>query len=308
MRKLFSFVLWSLFALTIFWFAFSDSVLDYIDDMWWDILFWYWSSEQISVDSIDQDSVSIQSPVLIDEFDDTIYDYTLMYWEYPLIDVLDDPTLLDYSMEKVFENLDLDWDSTFAMELSTSDDIDEDKIYYVVSVPRDDAGSLWEISNEICFRLVDQTYWEGDECENIEVSAWAHSAWADMNLASVSHTINWDTVTLRWISIDGSDEIEIFLRDEDAGTFHKLSTVNMDDESYSFNVDNNGEHIVKFIPNNGWVEKNYTFNVLGIDDADDTTPSVTPVVVWPKENIIAILIGTVLIYLVYRVAKSRKKV
>jgi len=28
------------------------------------------------------------------------------------------------------------------MELTKNDDLDEDKIYYVVSVPRDEAGSL----------------------------------------------------------------------------------------------------------------------------------------------------------------------
>jgi hypothetical protein len=32
---------------------------------------------------------------------------------------------------------------------------------------------------------------------------------------------------------------------------------------------------------------------------------VTPVVVWPRENIIAILIGTLLIYIVYRVVKRK---
>ncbi len=307
MRKFFSFMLWATLALAIFGFTFSDSVLDYLDDIGWDILFGYGSSDRISVDSIDSDSISIESTVLQDEFDDIISDYTLMYGEYPLIDVLDDPSLLDYSREKAFENLDLVWDTTFTMELTTSDSIDEDKVYYVVAVPKDDAWSLWEVSNEICFRLVDQIYWEWDECENTDVSAWSHWAWADMNLAGVSHTINWDTVTLRWISLDGSDEIEIFLRDEDAWTFNKLASVGMDDESYSFNIDNNGEHIVKFIPDNGGVEKNYSFNAMWVDTPDDPTPVVTPVVVWPKENIIAILIGTILIYLVYRVVKSKRK-
>jgi len=45
--------------------------------------------------------------VLKDEFDDVISAYTLMYGEYPLADVLDDPTLLDYSREKNFNSLDL---------------------------------------------------------------------------------------------------------------------------------------------------------------------------------------------------------
>jgi hypothetical protein len=221
-----------------------------------------------------------------------------------LIELLDDPSLLDYSREKVFENLDLVWDSTFNTELDIDDDIDQDTIYYVVIVPKDDAGSIWEVSNEICFRLVDQISGEGDDCLNTEIAA-VHGAWADMNLANISDTINGNTVTLRWLSIAWSDDIEIYLRDEDAGTFHKLSTVNMTDESYSFTMNEAGEHIVKFIPDNGGWEINYTFNVLGVSNNTYSKPTVTPVIVWPKENIIAILIGTLLIYLIYRVVKRK---
>jgi len=194
-------------------------------------------------------------------------------------EVLDDPTLLDYSREKTFENLDLAGDSTFTMDLESSDDVDQDTIYYVVIVPKDDAWSMWEISNEICFRLVDQVYGEDNDCENTEIAT-AHGAWADMSLANISHNINWDTVTLRWLSIAGSDEIDIFLRDEDAGTFHKLSTVNMLDESYSFNISEGGEYIVKFIPNNGGADINYTFNAMWVSNTDIPTATVTPVVVW----------------------------
>ena len=156
----------------------------------------------------------------------------------------------------------------------------------------------------MCFRLVDWISGEWSECKNIEFEDNSHAAWADMSLANISHTMNGKTVTLRWVSIGGSDSIDIFLRDEDAGTFHKLSTVSMWDQSYSFTVDRNGEYIVKFIPDNGWSDINYTFNADGID-SETTSTTVTPVVVWPKENIIAILIATILIYVVYRVAKRK---
>ncbi len=305
MKKLFSFILWALFAISLFSVSFGDSVLDYLDDLGGTVLFGYSSTEQISVDSIDSSSITIESPVLEDEFEDIISDYTLMYEEYPLIDVLDDPSLLDYSREKNFSNLDLVWENNFTMELDTGDDIDDETIYYVVAVPKDDAWSLWEISNEICFRLYDSLYWEWDECE--DAGEVGHAAWADMNLANVSHTINWDSVTLRWIAVNGSDEIDIFLRNEDQGTFSKLATVDMDDESYSFTISENGEHIVKFIPNNGWVEKNYTFNAMWIGDGEpEPTPTtVTPVVVGPKENIILIVIGTILVYLLYRLSRRK---
>jgi len=96
-----------LFAISLFSVSFGDSVLDYLDDLGGTVLFGYSSTEQISVDSIDSSSITIESPVLEDEFEDIISDYTLMYEEYPLIDVLDDPSLLDYSREKNFSNLDL---------------------------------------------------------------------------------------------------------------------------------------------------------------------------------------------------------
>jgi hypothetical protein len=224
-----------------------------------------------------------------------------------LTEVLDNPTLLDHSKEKAFSDLNLWSNSSFNMELKTSDSLNSDRIYYVVSIPKDGAGTLWEISNEICFRLSDQIVGEWDECLNGRAVA-NHWAWADMNLANISHTLNWNSLTLKWIAVSGSDDVDIFLWDENAGTFTKLSTVNMSTESYSFTVSKNWEHIVKFIPDNWGTEINYTFNVLWLVDWSNPTPvnpTVTPVVVWPRENLIAILIWTIILYLVYRLAKRK---
>jgi hypothetical protein len=307
MKKLISFVLWAFFALSLFWFSFSDSVLDYLDNIWDNILFGYRpSTDVISVDAITSTSITIESPVLQDEFDDIIDNYTLMYGPNTLSDIIDDPTLISSTREKIFSNLDLDGESSFTMNLTTSDNINASTIYYLVSIPRDWVWTLWEISNEICFRLSDQTYGEWDDC--VSWDATSHSAWADMNLANISHTINWSNVTLRWIALNGSNTIDIFLWNEETSTFNKLSTVNMSSEIYSFNLTRNGEHIVKFIPNNWWTEKNYTFNVVWLSSADEPTWSnttVTPVVVWPKENVIAILIWTIILYLVYKIVRRK---
>lgn len=306
MKKFISFLLGASLALTIVNVSFSDSVLDYLDDIGWDILFWYASEDKISVDVIDTSFITITSPVLKDEFGDVIPDYTVMYGEYPLVDVLDDPTLLEYSKEKAFENLEFGTDTVFTMDLAAStDQLTSDMIYYVVVVPRDDTWNLWEVSNELCFRLSDKVHWEGDECENAQQSDWSHGAWADMSLANISHTINWDRVTLRWVEVNGSDDVEIFERNDDEGTFHKLATVSMSSESYTFDLDRYGEQIIKFIPDNGGVEKNYVFNALRTTNPTVTPTTVTPVVVWAKENIIAILLGTILIYLIYRVVKRK---
>ena len=308
MKKLISFVLWAFLALSMFWFSFSDSVLDYISNIGQNILFGYRpATDKISVDSITSTSITIKSPVLKDEFQDTINNYTLMYWPNTLAQLIANPNLISTTKEKLFSNINLVWMSNFTMNLTTSDNIDPNTIYYLMSIPKDWAGELWEVSNELCFRLIDQLHWEWEDCASWSNS---HLAGANMNLANISHTLNWNTVTLKWISVNGSNSVDIFLWDENLWNFTKLSTVNMSAESYSFNTSRNGEHIVKFLPNNWWVEKNYTFNVIWISDLvttqwDNSNATVTPVVVWPKENVIAILVWTVILYLAYKIVKRK---
>jgi hypothetical protein len=91
----------------------------------------------ISVDAITSTSITIESPVLQDEFDDIIDNYTLMYGPNTLSDIIDDPTLISSTREKIFSNLDLDGESSFTMNLTTSDNINVSTIYYLVSIPRD---------------------------------------------------------------------------------------------------------------------------------------------------------------------------
>lgn len=91
-----------------------------------------------------------------------------------------------------------------------------------------------------------------------------------MSLANISHSCNPDcntpvqgnkTITLSWIAVAGSDTVDIFLQDSTNGAFNKLATVNMSDEKYTLQTNTNGEHIFKFIPNNGGTEVNYTVNI-----------------------------------------------
>jgi hypothetical protein len=86
-----------------------------------------------------------------------------------------------------------------------------------------------------------------------------------MNLANVSCTYTTSrTVTCRRTAIDGSDKVDILLRDPNMRIFNKLATVNMSTERYDFTVSRNGEFIVNFLPNNGGREKRYTFTVSGV--------------------------------------------
>lgn len=302
MKKLISFVLWWAFALTLLGFSFSDSVLDYLNNVWDNFLFGYkW--DKITVDNISSLSITVKSSVLMDELGDKIIDYTLLYWPKTLDQLIAEPTLMSYMREKSFANSGLATQTSFTMDLTTADTLNPDEIYYLVSIPRDSAGTIWEVSNELCFRLRDRLYWEWDDCVG-----GSHAAWADMKLANISHTFNGNVVTLKWIAVNGSDNVDLFLRDDNEEHFNKLATVKMSAESYSFTLTRNGEHIVRFMPNNWWKEVHYTFSFLGTEKPTPATPekpTVKPVVVWPKENIIAVLIWTVLLYLVYKLVRRK---
>lgn len=306
MKKLLHFSLWLVLAVALFGFSFSDSILDYLDNIWDNILFGYNpNSDKISVDSITSTSIVIKSSVLRDEFNDIISDYTLIYGPHTLSEIIDNPVLISDTKEKSFTNLNLAWQTSFTMTLNTSNNINSNEIYYLMSMPKDSAWTWWEVSNEICFRLKDQFYGEWDDC----VNGVTHAAGADMSLANISHTINGNNVTLKWIAVAGSDYVEIFLWDESSNNFRRLTNVKMSAETYTFSLSRDWEHIVKFIPNNGWKEIDYTFNAIWIIKAVAPVPekstAVKPVVVWPKENIIAVLIWTVVLYLVYRLIRRK---
>lgn len=308
--KRFLFIPVLLASLVLASFAFgADSVINFLDDLWQDTLFGYSTDKKIEVKSISTSKVVITSDVILDDFDDEIVNYTAIYSKYPLSELLDNTSLLSESMEKSFSNLDLDWEDSFDMEFALSDWITASNVYYISIIPKDENEFLWQVSNEICFKLSTQTYWEGDECENW--TAW-HGAWADMTLANITHTINGNRITLRWTAVDWSDSVDVFLWNDWEGSFNKLWSPDMDSETYTFTVSKNGEYIVKFIPDNWWRETTYTINVTGISTTS-TTPTNTPTAqvttvpkVWPTQNIILILVLSFVGYLLYRNLLKRK--
>lgn len=228
-----------------------------MDNLSSDIPFGYDSSSQtISVDSITTSKIVIKSPVIQDELGNKIKKYTVMISKYPLSQILDDVDLLDDSQEKTFEFTSLGTQIT--MELSTSiDGLLASQIYYVSVIPKDDNGILGEISNELRFKLATQTSGDGSADE----SATHASAGANMTLANVRHTISSNKATLRWTAVDGSDTVDIFLWNPTSEVFERLTSVKMSDETYTFTLTRNGEHIVNFMPNNDGTEYRYTFVV-----------------------------------------------
>ena len=111
--------------------------------------------------------------------------------------------------------------------------------------------------------------------------------------------------------MDGSDKVDIFLRNPTSQIFERLASVNMSDESYTFTLTRNGEYIVNFMPDNGGTEYRYSFVANGIiaGGAGGTTtgqPAIGKIpTTGPRENILVVLAIAFVLYLVYRRVKAK---
>jgi len=253
--KKFAVIIWTFLSLLLVPFSFvsaqlGDNILDGI--LWWfDYNFGY-SNEVVTVKDITSTSIVLESPVVPDQNWEDIMDYALMYWEYSLDTIVgsSDFTLFDYLQEKTFSWLSpTNGKVTFDLNAS-QDDIDPNKVYYVVVAPINDEGQLWEVSaTEICFILSDQFAGEWDDCED---QWWSHNSsnnnWSvNMSLANISHMIQGNSIKLTWTALDDVDEVEIYLRNTNGTSYTKLTTVAMSTEQYTFNPNRNAPLRVRFI-------------------------------------------------------------
>jgi hypothetical protein len=71
-----------------------------------------------------------------------------------------------------------------------------------------------------------------------------------MTLANITHTINGNTITLKWIAVAGSNTIDLAVMTPGTSSFNRIATANMNDETYSFVANRNGEYIFQFTPEN----------------------------------------------------------
>ncbi|HBB04160.1 TPA: hypothetical protein DCZ39_04690 [Patescibacteria group bacterium] len=123
-----------------------------MDNLNSEIPFGYAVSQKISIDAIAVDKVVIKSPVIQDELGQKIKKYTVMYSQYPLSQILENPALLDQSKEKTFDFTTMD--TTVTMELRLVEDmLNPSVVYYLSVIPKDQNGILGEISNELRFKL-----------------------------------------------------------------------------------------------------------------------------------------------------------
>ena len=290
--------------------AASWDLWDWMDNLSNEIPFGYTVSQKITVDQISLNKVVIKSPVISDDLGNKIKKYTVMFSQYPLSQILETTSLLDQSKEKTFDFTTVGTDITMELTL-TGDALNPNLVYYLSVIPKDQSGILWEISNELRFKLSTQTSGDGNGSGSL-VAATAHTApGANMSLANITHTITNNRATLRWTAVDGSDKVDIFLWNPTSSVFERLTSIDMSAENYTFPLTRNGEYIVNFMPNNWGTEYRYTFVANGItpSTASTTTPT-TPTIknipaTGPKENILITLAIAFVLYVVYRRVRAK---
>lgn len=277
---------------------------DLIDSLWSEISFWYTTTEKITIKEITDEKAVIQSPLIKNQNNENISNYTLMYSEFPLTEILENTSLLNETKEKTIT---LTWsENPFYVELWISDWLNPITKYYLFIIPKDSTGNLWEVSNEIWFNISSKTYWDAWSSETYTLEETHDAAWADMTLANISHEINWNTITLKRIAVNWSETIDLSVMTPGSSSFNRVATVNMNQERYAFTSNRNWEYIFKFTPDNNWKEINYSLQmnttIIGWNNNNWGWWTVIPVVpkTWPKENAIVIIIAAFLGYLIYR--------
>ena len=302
----------------------SAQSLPSIAELLQDAKFWYGVASQldvISVDEITTSTITLKSPIILDAFGDNTPSYIITYSPYLLENLAQtsNQTILNEVKSKEIELK--SWDKEIILLLWTQDGLDKDTIYYATVTPQNYWDDFGVSSEQICFKLSAEEYEIGDACSTfknkfnvVQTTALnttndTHSAAGstDMTLANVTHTINNNTVTLRWTAIAGADQVDIFLFNTSQEKFVRLGTARMSDERFDYTMTWDGEHIFRFVPLDGGKEIVYNINAMRTQEKETTpTPTPTPPVIekvpqtGPVENTIAILIISLLVYRGYR--------
>ena len=312
-------VLTLIFAFIIsVWIINADSILDFLDyadaQQW---SYWYTSRDSLTIVNITNSYVDVSSPIVKNWTKD-------INWY-----------LFVASTQKAqkspvaywcFDDVTFEWNK-FTVWLSTTS-LNPSEIYYIYATPLDSitwvynwsctasdanqfiqwASSAWNDStangSDPCFIIQDKFYWEWNDCENHK-NPWSSNIYS---ITWVSHVYDWKNIKLTWNSY-ANVNLDIFLWDESKWAFVGLGSVNSDQKEYTFTARHDWDHIVKIRPADNSQEINYTAHYK-----ESTTPQVTPVtpnnpvkpvVVWPKENIMYIIFGTLLLYVIYRIARRK---
>ena len=310
----------SLVALTsILMLSVANAAMLSIPELLKDASFGYDSINRVFVDSIDTAKITLRSPIIRDIGGEYVIDYKTTYSTYLIEDLVLMSTQELSTVMKAKDTRFGGGKDYVEITLGVSDGLTADETYYLLVTPLDMYDVPGTTSPQICFNLEQQSYAVGDECLNFKKehqvadptptsTPTEHSAaGADMSLANVTHTINGNTITLRWTRLVGSDKVDIFVWDMSAERYIRAVTARMSDERYDYSMKWDGEHIFRFVPLEGaGREIVYNVNAMRTSEKEpDKEPEkkpdpIVPPATGPVENVLVVLILSGVGYVLYK--------
>lgn len=312
----------------------DENVLDYLhmfENM--EITFWYTANDHLTIRNVSDSSIDVDSPVIKKGEEDVEG-----YWFFAAIDTW---TWLP-QFNWCFDTVSVDW-NTFSVSLDT-EWMSRNTVYYLYAVPISSTvkigknwscssgealswwsmSSVWEVSSmngdDPCFKISGRVFGKWAECSSPSSSTTSTTtsttstttashttAQTTSNISSiawVTHTFSWNQITLTWNSLS-DEQMEIFYEDpNNHGRFVYLATINTDDRSYTFTAKHDWDHLIRFAATDDSWSTHYTAHYTKTQ-TPQVTPTVKPPVVWPKENIMLVVFGTLILYIVYSVVRRK---
>lgn len=319
-------------------FSKADTILDYIthmnDSARSSASFWYLETDRLNIEYVSSSYIVVNSPIVKNWTNDvTSYIFyastNKVYWDSMTYRCYDDIT----------NDITSNW-NRFRIQLDTTN-LNHSETYYLYAIPVVDLTITWAFSGECsasivesltaagtygdssfvnwkdpCFKTDEWIYWEWNDCNRDNSSSSSDSSdhtsndWSSSTpytiTSNTTHGCNDKKITVGRNSFSDVN-IEVLLWYDNENTFKKIWDVRSDRLSYTFNQVFEWDHIIKLKPADWTTPVDYTIHCL-----ESTSPEVTPTtpvkppVVWPKENIMIIIIWTVVLYLVYRIATRKR--
>jgi len=214
----------------------------------------------------------------------------------------------DQSIDKskiIMKEIKLDSNKKADFSISEIEWLDDNQAYYGFLVPVNEYDIVWTPSKEICFQKAGNMCYQDATCDTFDLilnpvtldqtdEHWAASDCIWMDMANVTHTINGDTLTLKWTAVDW-DTVEIGIFDTTGEEYKSLWAVKMSDEKFDYKMQWDGEQ--NFQLTNGCKSVNYKADSKRWSEPEKIVTPATG----PAENVLYIAIAAIILYGAYAI-------
>ena len=267
---------------------------------------WYLNDSDVECSAEASINVSFSALSDADVYDVNVY--RLVVSPYRMNQLKNGDPAVDFS-KVIMKEIKLGWSKDAKISIfSEIEWLDDEQAYYGFLVPVNEYDIVWTPSKEICFQKAGNMCFQDTACDtfdliiNPENDNWTeesdskHGAASDciwMDMANVTHTVNGDTLTLKWTAVDW-DTVEIGIRDTTGEAYKSLWAVKMSDEKFDYKMQWDGEQNFQLT--------NWCKGVNYKADSKKSWPEkiVTPAT-GPAENVLYIAIAAIILYGAYAI-------